>query len=317
MRRRTVRPFGSSIPTSRALTMLVGLAVLWVLYDSIRQPAAWNWLAASEDDMLAQAPLVPVVNPDQAPWVETVVPGPNDLEPEVLADFHSRDELILDRTALRPREMIAYWQLLGWARTQPFAEFEQRASREPALTQIWEEPQKYRGKPMRLRLHVRRVLEWESEKNPLGVPKVYEAMGWSDESKSLPYTVVFTEKPPELPVGPSVEAEVVFVGYFLKIMTYSAFDDTRRGTPLMMGRVRVVGLEPKAKAALASPMEMGALAVGGVLLSAVGLWLLVTNRGRKRPPLITSNATIDPDWGPFESPASRDAFAPPPWSADK
>ena len=69
MRRRTVRPFGSSIPTSRALTMLVGLAVLWVLYDSIRQPAAWNWLAASEDDKLAQAPLVPVANLDQAPWV--------------------------------------------------------------------------------------------------------------------------------------------------------------------------------------------------------------------------------------------------------
>ena len=49
--------------------MLVGLAVLWVLYDSIRQPAAWNWLAASEDDKLAQAPLVPVANLDQAPWV--------------------------------------------------------------------------------------------------------------------------------------------------------------------------------------------------------------------------------------------------------
>ena len=206
--------------------------------------------------------------------------------------------------------MIAYWQLLGWARTQPFADFEQRASREPALTQIWEEPQKYRGKPLRLRLHVRRVLEWESAKNPLGVPKVYEAMGWSDESKSLPYTVVFTEKPPELPVGPSVEAEVVFVGYFLKIMTYSAFDDTRRGTPLMMGRVRVVGLEPKAKAALASPREMGGLALGGVLLSAAGLWLLVKNRGRKRPPLITSNAAVDPQWVPFESPASVAAFDP-------
>lgn len=303
MRRRTVRPFGSSIPASRALSMLVGLAVLWVLYDSIRQPAAWNWLAASEDNRLALAPAVPAAQTDPAAWTETVVPGPNDLEPEVLADFHSRDALILDRTALRPQEMIAYWQLLGWARTQSFAEFEQRASREPALTQIWEEPQKYRAKPMRLRLHVRRVLEWDSAKNPLGVPKVYEAMGWSDESKSLPYTVVFTEKPPELPVGPSVEAEVVFVGYFLKIMTYSAFDDTRRGTPLMMGRVRMMQIAPQARPALASPLEMWGLALGGVVLSAAGLWFVVKNRGQKRPSLINSNATIDPLWVPSETPA--------------
>lgn len=310
MRRRSVRPFGSSIPAARALSMLVGLAVLWVLYDSIRQPAAWNWLAASEDDLLVQVPAGPAAMPDPELWQETVVPGPNDLEPEVLADFHSRDALILDRTALRPQEMIAYWQLLGWARTQPFAEFEQRASREPALTQIWEEPQKYRGKPMRLRLHVRRVLTWESAKNPLGVPQVYEAMGWSDESKSLPYTVIFTEKPPELPVGPSVEAEVVFVGYFLKIMTYSAFDDTRRGTPLMMGRVRVVGIAPQAKTVLASPQEMGGLALVAVLLLVAVIWYLVKNRGRKRPQLITSKATIDPLWVPFEAPAPATEFDP-------
>ena len=241
MRRRTVRPFGSSIPASRAFSMLIGLAVLWALFDATRQPSNWNWLEAGEDDGTSAAVAGPVAG-GQALFVETVVPGPNDLDPEVFADFQSRDELITDRSALRPREMLAYWQLLGWSRTQSFQELEQRARKDPALTQIWEEPKKHRGTPIRLRLHVRRVLEWELDaaKNPLGVSKSYEAMGWTDESKSLPYTVVFTEKPPELPIGNAVEAEVVFVGYFLKIMTYSAFDDTRRGTPLLMGRIRTV-----------------------------------------------------------------------------
>ena len=301
MRRRTVRPFGSSMPASRAMSMLIGLAVLWVVYDAIRQPAAWHWLSANDDDRVAQAPVVPAAGQAAESLDENVSPGPNDLDPEALQTFQEYAELITDKTELRSREMIAYWQLLDWSRTQPFAEFEQRARQEPALTQIWEEPQKHRGKPIRLRLHVRRVLEWETEKNPMGVPKVYEAMGWTDESKSLPYTVVFTEKPLGLPVGNEVEAEVVFVGYFLKILTYSAFDDTKRGTPLMMGRVRVIA--PRRKAAVAaSRWEIAGLALGGLLLIPVGFWFVAQGR-RHKPLAVVPPSALDPQWVPFQDAA--------------
>jgi len=285
--------------------MLVGLAVLWFLFDTLRQPANWNWLSANEDSVAAVAA---GAGGAQAPFVETVVPGPNDLDPEVFADFQSREELITDRSALRPREMIAYWQLLGWSRTQAFPDFEKRARQEPALTQIWEEPKKYRGQPIRLRMHVRRVLEFEVDaaKNPLGASKVYEAMGWTDESKSLPYTVVFIEKPPELPIGNAIEAEVVFVGYFLKIMTYTAFDDTRRGTPLLMGRIRVAkALAPKPPVA-AKPLEIAGLVLGGVLLTGLCVWFLP--RG-KRPPrgTVFSTSTIDAQWIPWSEAAAPPA----------
>ena len=300
MRRRTVRPFGSSLSASRAMSMLVGLAVLWVMYDTIRQPTAWGWLAAGEDDLLAQAPVAPV--PGAELLDENVSPGPNDLDPEAFQHFQEIAELITDKTKLHSREMMAYWQLLGWSRTQPFAEFEQRAQRDLILTQIWEEPQKYRGKPVRLRLHVRRVLEWglESEKNPLKVPKVYEAMGWTDESKSLPYTIVFTEKPPGLPIGSNVEAEVVFVGYFLKILAYDAFD-AKRGTPLLMGRVRVIPSTRKATVAI-SPWEIGGLVLGGVLLIPLGYWYLRKSRPHNRVTDLTHTET-DPQWVPFQDPA--------------
>lgn len=130
MRRKTVRPFGSSIPASRAFSMLIGLAVLWVLFDTLRQPTNWNWLAANEDQG-AVSPVVGPIDGSKTPFVEKVVPGPNDLDPAVMADFQSREELINDRSALRPREMIAYWQLLGWSRSQSFQELEQRARKEP------------------------------------------------------------------------------------------------------------------------------------------------------------------------------------------
>ena len=86
-------------------------------------------------------------------------------------------------------------------------------------------------------------------------------------------------------------------------MTYSAFDDTRRGTPLLMGKVRVVGQEAKKAAALASPWEIRGLLLVAAVLIPFGIWFLAKGRRRKPVSLITSKAAIDPQWVPFEAPA--------------
>lgn len=288
--------------------MLVALAVLWAIYDAIRQPIAWNWLGADDASTTAAAPVVR--EPGQPSFVETVVPGPNDLDPDIWEDFQSREELVRDKTPLAPREMIAYWQLLGWTRTQSFSELEQRANHNPVLTQIWEQPQRFRGQPIRLRLHVRRVLEHDidPQKNNLGVSKVYEAMGWTDESKSLPYTVVFFDRPPQLPIGPEVETEVVFVGYFLKIMTYAAFDDTRRGTPLLMGRVRTIPRPMAQGAARANLWELGAWVLGVGAFTAIIIWF-IPRRKRSRHGTVYSHSTVEPAWQPPLDDGSSDSEA--------
>src|SRR5581483_11969283 len=136
-----------------------------------------------------------------------------------------------DRAPLRPREMPLYWQLMQWSRTQPIQQLERRATVEPPFKDFFEVPQKQRGKPIRLRMHVTRVLQYDAPENPLGLKECYEAWGWTDESKSFPYVIVFPDLPSGMPVGKDAHAEVVFVGYFLKVMSYTAFDATR-GAPL-------------------------------------------------------------------------------------
>lgn len=271
--------------------MLVGLAVLWIAYDAARQPAMWQWASAKDEPVAANVDDTP--KPSQP---EIIVPGPNDLDPKELGEFQSRVELITDRTALRPREMIAYWQLLKWSQTQSLAELEKRAKPEPALTQIWEQPQRYRAQPIRLKLHVRRVLDFDAPENPLKATRVYEAMGWTDQSKSLPYTVVCLEKPDNLPIGPEVEAEVVFTGYFLKIMTYTAFDDTRRGTPLLLGKLRVVGQPVRQKSVAAKPWELWA-GGGVVAMLLLSVWRL--SRSRRPKASMPSKTSVAPNWEPF------------------
>ena len=299
MRRRIARPFGSSISLTRGFSLLIGLAVLGLLYDTFRQPVTWNWLAANDDR--------PVPSSDDGvsgPAAEvpyTIVPGPNDLDPVALAEFQARVGLITDRAELRAREMVPYWQLMAWSRSQSLPEFEKRAQPEPALTQLWEMPQEYRGKPIRLRMHIRRVLQYKAPENPLGLEECFEAWGWTEESKSHPYVVVFPEKPAGLPVGPAVEADVVFVGYFLKNMAYTAFDKSR-AAPLLVGQLRMAK-PPQAAAPLTiSAREKWALALGGLAVAVV--ILAVVAKGRKRRSTISNSNPLTPlpdaRWNPVQ-----------------
>jgi hypothetical protein len=227
--------------------MLVGM-----LYNWSSRPEMWAWLATAEEAQADEAkPAAPVEKPKAEPAQqgdeaakakpaappETIVPGKNDLDAEEVADFKSKLPLVSDKTALRPREMPLYWKLMAWSRTEPFKKLEERADSKTSFSQIYEQPAKYRGKLLRLRMHVRRVLHYEAPENDIGVKNAYEIWGWTEDSKSFPYCVVVPELPPGLAVGPDVEGEVVFCGYFYKILRYEAFD-IDRGAPLMVGRVR-------------------------------------------------------------------------------
>ncbi len=238
MRRRAIRPFGASMPPTRWLSALLMLGIVWMIYDRSRDPRLWQWIEESKSsDVTTSIPAAPVA---ATPEQETLVEGPDDRDEDSVKELNDRLYFVTDRAQLRKREMLAYWQLMAWSRAQPLKEFEKRANPEPAFTQLWEEPAKFRGKPIRLRLHLKRVLKYDAPENPLGLTTVYEAWGWTDESKSFPYVLVLPELPPGIPLGNDIQGEVVFTGYFLKIMSYTAYD-AKRGAPLLIGRMRTAG----------------------------------------------------------------------------
>ena len=288
MRRHTVRPFGQAIPATRLFSLLLALGLIWMLFDRLGDPATWKFVGF-RDDGEPRAVTVAKVPVEVVPAEELVIPGPNDLDEDELADFERKLELVTNKAALRPREMLLYWQLMEWACTQKLRDLEKRALKDVIFRQIWEEPKKYQGKLIRLRIRAQQTVRYDSPvnkdgqiENTLGLKEVFEVWGPTEDAVPFHYVVVTPEKPAGLNLGANDDKEIIFVGYFLKIMEYKARDGNTRGAPLLIGRMRMVG--GNRGAAKPAPSNTGlyfSIAILGVFLAA-GFYAYTSYQARQR-----------------------------------
>jgi hypothetical protein len=281
--------------------MVAFLIVLGLIYSWARNPQTWHWLAndadtpaASEESSTLAASREPgsqakIGGKSGQPIAELIVPGPTDQQESEAAAARSLFEAVSDRAPLAKIEMPAYWRCLKWARAQSFADLERRAVKRVVYTQLWEQPDKYRGKLIRLRLHIRRILDWEATENSAGVRRVYEAWGWTDESKSFPYVVVFTDVPEGIQLGDNLQEEGLFVGYFLKTIAYTAYNKNR-SSPLLLGRMKWLGSTVPAHPVVGGSDWFWIYAVGLplVLLIASGMWFQMRRLRRVKLPAAPS-----------------------------
>ncbi|HEX3658398.1 MAG TPA: hypothetical protein VHV55_21590 [Pirellulales bacterium] len=247
----------------------------------------------AQDPAIPQAPPAAAKKEDSYAW-ETIDPepgleGPLDADPEERDAAKEQFQALSDKEDLAAVDMPAYWRLMRWSRNQSFNELQKRAKRggvDVMFTHFAQEPEKHRGELVQLKLRVVRVVRFDAPENPAGMKQTFEAWGVTDnDSLSNPYVVVFSEKPPELPLGAKVEEDAMFVGYFLKDISYEAYN-TRRFAPLLIGRLR--WRDNPAAAMLrdqkSNPRDMWlVLGIGLTVLTAtVGSWIWRMRHPKKR-----------------------------------
>lgn len=259
----------------RLSSAVVALLIVGMMYSRARDPRTWRWLAP-EDGAPPVAALPAHAGPNAptpptAP-TETVVPGPTDLDeldsPEVQTQFAA----LGDKAELAREDMPAYWRLMRWTRAQTFDELLARADQNVLYTQFFTgDPNNQRGKPFRLRLHIKRIVELKDQDvpdNSAGVNRLYEVWGTTDDSKTYLYVAVCPELPPGMQPGHEISEEGVFVGYFLKVMPYEAAVK-RLAAPLMIGRLRAV---PRPAAPPAPELPPWVWITGAAVLLAAAAW---------------------------------------------
>lgn len=269
--RRTAEP--QSFFTGREFSRLSGailmLAILAMLITSASRPSTWTWLTGDAGEQAAVAAQPRKANATQ--WQETIVPGPTGADdPEEQDAAEEQFEAVSDKADLSKEEMPSYWRLLRWSRSQSFAEMKSHSRRDVPYTKLWQQPEKYRGQLIALRLHLVRCLEHEAPENSADFKEVSEVWGYTDESQSFPYVAVLVERPPSLKVGDKIGQEGIFVGYFLKTMAYIDGLGQRRAAPLLLGRIQ---MQDQPATAVSQPADAKAflltIAVGGALLLVI------------------------------------------------
>jgi len=273
--------------------MIMLLVVVGFVYSWSRDPRNWEWINAfslAQKEEQKNGTKMPVIVPSP----ETVVPGANDQSPAELEDARMQLDAVSDGgTKLAEYEMPAYWRLMRWARTQPFAELEKRADGNVTYAELHDNPDKYRGKLIRLRMHVRRVLTHPGYENSAGVKEVYEATGATDDSKSLLLMCIFSELPPGMKTGDTVFEEGLFVGYFLKNLHTVNGKGQSFVVPVLVGRMANVR-SPQAAGGPVSDWNMVWIAaVAGVVVLAAAVVVTLKVKRKRRKPLPSASATSD------------------------
>ena len=230
---------GSELP--RLLTMVIMLGVLAMLISMARDANTWRWLVPEQPHEQAAGAdpgsPAPAGGSDAVTAAEPNSPGPTHQDPQEQDAVREEFQAMADREPLRPQEMPAYWRLMAWERHQSTDQLLARAARDVSYNDLWQQPDKWRGKLVELRVHLQRALKVdELAANPLDMKSLYEVCGWTSASWNW-YWMVVPDLPPGMPTGENLYQEATFVGYFLKLQPYEDRQGKARAMPLLIGRL--------------------------------------------------------------------------------
>jgi len=282
------KPRVSLYPGGYGLRLVAMVGVLALIGATIYQMRNQALAARAAQKVLAPAAVEQPEDP-QAKWSETIIANPGDDSPIEQEEAQRLFSVVADKQGIGLLEvdMPAYWRMMKWALSRSFSDLEQRAKRDIPFEKLFnsQEAPKHRGELIRLRIHVQRIVVWDDvPENSMGVKKIYELWGGTDESRGNPYCVVCSELPPGIKIASETHGEIVFVGFFHKVLAYEVMGKTR-GAPLLIGRVRVLQGGAQRAANLSNGLTM-MLAIGAVIvvtLIIVVAMYRVTRRGRAGP----------------------------------
>jgi len=157
--------------------------------------------------------------------------------------------------------------------------------RDVGFTEIFGQPEAFRGRAVRMRGTLRRLERLEAPRNDYGIEHYWQ--GWLEpaDGPASPVVVHFLELPADMPTGLSIRESVVVSGCFFKNMAYRAVD-TVRVAPLLLARSP--GRPPVAPTDSGGAWSHSLGAVGVVtmlgLVAMIAIGFLLAGRIRKPPP---------------------------------
>src|SRR4029079_9059663 len=137
--------------------------------------------------------------------------------------------------------MPAYWRLIKWTVQNPKSECDRNAFSRVSFNELVNEPSVLRGAPVQVDLDICRIVKYPAPDNRLGIERLYEVWGWSDDSRGSLYVAISPDLPAGVSIGEAVSERASVCGYFYKVQGYlaagSAAQPLPTAAPLVIGRL--------------------------------------------------------------------------------
>ena len=282
----------------RLSSAIVLLGIVGLLYLQAKKSSSWRTIAT--DTKAEESAATTPVDPN-TPWQELVVTHPGHTDELEIDALKEELQAVSDMAPMSAEEMPAYWRLVKWAYAVPGEELRKQARTDLLFTHLFQNPNRYRGELVNVKLHVRRLLQDDAYANSANVKVVYEAWGPTEESQTNPYCVVFVDVPPGVKIQANAFLDARFVGFFLKKLYYEDSSGAKRTAPLLIGRMIY---DEEAKIRNLPQPGVNVTMIVSIVAGLVGLVLLIqwwarTTPGSQRTPAL-DDATVDSFLGDLE-----------------
>lgn len=265
----------------------------------LQQTLTEQTLAANEETAPAAPannvvpPAKPVAKPDAAPAGNLTIPK------EVFSEINESSLFI------RQAESSAYWTVLAKVRDVPQADLEQAALKDLTYTQIFSDPDFYRGRLITLEGELVKLSRLPSRENPAKIETVYEGWMINADSGKNPYVFHCLDKPAGLLEGDKLSEKVRITGYFFKRYQYPAKSGLTYAAPLLLAK-RIRWFPPVQRKAAADPRWipylLGGIAIVGLSLAGTLCWFMLRDQQRSNAQFKRFTAPPVTDLGQLEPP---------------
>jgi hypothetical protein len=143
---------------------------------------------------------------------------------------------------------------------------------------VFTNPEDYTGELLFMTGYVRKLIKHPLDPEDPHPIQTYEAWMYTPDSQHNPVVIVFSELPPNMPVGGDLVESIDVAGYFFKIDGYHA-QDLIRVAPMLLAKT--IEWKPRIVAESTKERIIYFVVTGGfVFLMIVGFWW-ISNRSRK------------------------------------
>lgn len=212
----TARPFDEDIRREVGGRRRVAADEAWLFYETLRQ------LQVTSGDLQAAIALR-----EQQQRVSELRQAMRD---KAIADFAALENDLqagrIERTDGQQSEgyetRVRRLQRQVALREERYVSYQQRPDRFPVLVDVFETPDRWQGRLLTVRGHVRRVTTFAGDPTIFDGQPLHELWLYPDDSQSLPMVIVTPTLPPDFPARADVIDAVTVTGCFFKMYGYRA-----------------------------------------------------------------------------------------------